>query len=86
MRHTVLSSVWYDPPMPVKTVLDGKPPHCIGVVAISNADGTWHARIGYGFGDEQSISEDLVVSKGSKVEKEVACAYFPHLNPKKFKM
>lgn len=88
MQRTILGATWYAPPMPAVTILDGPPPHVIGVVAIQNADPekTWKARIGYGLGDEESIDQQLIAKNGARLSKEVACAYFPDLDPHKFKL
>lgn len=86
MQRTILNSVWYTPPMPGATILDGPPPQCIGVVAIASGPEkySWKAYIGFGFGDNEQIDAQLIARNGVKITKEVACAHFPELSPDNF--
>lgn len=78
--YKILYSDWYSP----------NPRQCIGVVAIdssppgSTSVATWKCYIGIGDGFDQQGDEQRIARRGQKVEKAVACAYFPQLDPDKF--
>ncbi len=84
--YKVIGSAWHTPPLDSLIIDALLQPHiCIGVVAIESGppaeDGTisWKAYIGYGTGLDESSDEQKIAANGSKLTKDVASAYFPHL-------
>lgn len=95
MNYKIIGKYWYTPPFPgldpAAHVILGMPNVGICVVAIASGPkkDNWKAYIGYvpyGDDDAEAINhaEQLVARNGAKVEKSVACAYFPRLDPERF--
>lgn len=91
MKYTIVDTDWYTPPAPGLDPLShtqlNMPSYCIGVVAIISGPGKydWKAYIGFGMGISKKADSQSIASNGIRLDKEVACAYFPHLNPKNFR-
>jgi hypothetical protein len=89
MKFEVIQSDWYTPLVPVTmgSALAGMNNLCIGVVAYwSHGHDIWKVKIGYGLGHDNRIDEQLIINRGQNIgSKKVAMAYFPHLDPDKFK-
>lgn len=90
----VVDSYWYTPTAP------GFDPLMHGLLELSNVaiafvavetgrENTWKCYIGwapYVLSDDAANAkmEDRIADSGAKVQKEVACAHFPQLDPTKF--
>lgn len=85
MSYRILGSAWHTPPYNGVLSYEFNLSPCIGVVAIESGpaqkDGTvnWKAYIGYGAGKDEKIDQQRIAANGSRLSKDVACAYFPHL-------
>lgn len=97
MEYNVVGSEWYTPPAPgfdaLTHVVYGAPNIVIVAVAIISHEESksWKCYIGWHF-YEESLSdseyekkiEQKIAASGAKVEKEVACAMFPSMDPERF--
>lgn len=79
MSYEVIGSDWYTPMQPAGQV---------GVVAISSgpAKDNWKAYIGVilNGGTTEEIDQQFIAANGAKLPKNIACAYFPDLDPERF--
>lgn len=58
----------------------------IGVVAIELEDGNWKCYLGNCIGSDEKLDEQIIATQGAKIyQKEVACGFFPHLDPERFR-
>ena len=89
MIYKILGSFWYTPTFPGADPLQHNiydlPNIVIGFVAIESRPGAWKCYMGWvpTSGNTPEQDEQRIASNGTKVSKEVACAYFP-LPPEEF--
>jgi hypothetical protein len=89
-EYKILQKIWWTPPLNsvLFDALTGASDHiCIGLVAIESfKDGSWKCYIGYGQGKSEDEDCQRIAANGMPLgNKSAACAFFPMLDPDRFK-
>jgi hypothetical protein len=87
-RYKILGTYWHTPTFegldPVESMLIGGSPPSVCVVAIQSGPEGKHWKAYLAIVNSKlpvKVSEQNTAACGCKVEKRIACAYFPDLNP-----
>lgn len=93
MNYKILADYWYTPTSPgadpATHVMMNLPNLAVIFVAIETGQGLWKCYMGWfpitdANASERIKGQQLIAQNGAKVEKVVACAHFPNLDPEKF--